>query len=538
MTKRIALFFDGTWEKGTADKQKTNVWKLYKATTDLKTKCKECGQPIQPTHYISGVGSDWWNFLSGGIGGRGISEKIKEGYKFLVENYDKIAGDHIYVFGFSRGAYAARSLVGFVDEVGILLEEHIDLVPLAFEIYKETDKNKKAEKKNLFVKNHGFNPFPGNLNEEEALPIYFISVWDTVGSLGIPFPGLHYLTARWVKFHNTELPKNVTHARHALAMHELRPLFEPTLWTKLTNPQVQTFKQCWFPGAHGDVGGGYIEDGLSNTALAWISKEAEKPTDTEVQGLKIDWIRISDQSEKEPQEKVHNELRTWTLGMFFCPRSRSGLSQLYRPIHREPPEWGNEDERNAFWDTIYFHESAKKWLLDAKPVKYPYRWLSVDKVLEDVDTQSVQLFLRLHYRKMDNDTWWRHIGKSHVESCRQQVEAFFANPLQILQTIPFFTISQAIVLLYIFDESRLRNLIEKYSNFTDNMRPLKSCNVIFVLKKARKLFTQSRNTVCAQSNNQGKVIDEYFRTCVEMFSLKDVIKGPDSLSQEETHVGL
>jgi len=391
MTKRIALFFDGTWEKGTAGKQKTNVWKLYKATTDLKTKCKECGQPIQPTHYISGVGSDWWNFLSGGIGGRGISEKIKEGYKFLVENYDQKNKDEIFVFGFSRGAYAARSLVGFVEEFGILLEEHIDEVPRAFAVYKEINKDKKDAKMALLVQDLKLSSFPGNLNEEEALPIYFIGVWDTVGSLGIPFPGLQHLTSRWVKFHNTELPKNVTHARHALALHELRPLFEPTLWTKLTNSN-QSLKQCWFPGAHADVGGGYMkgENGLSNTALSWMATEAVAV------GLTVDWIRISDQREKEPQEKVHNELRPWTLGMFFCPRSRSGLSQLYRPIHREPPEWESDDERNAFWDTICFHESAKKWLLDAKPVKYPYRWLGVDKVLEDVDTQSVQLFLGLH----------------------------------------------------------------------------------------------------------------------------------------------
>ena len=424
-----------------------------------------------------------------------------------------ISKDEIFVFGFSRGAYAARSLVGFVDEVGILLEKHLELVPLAFEIYKETDENKKNKKikfltdemtrdsKNKVV----LNPFLTTLNGEQDLPIYFVGVWDTVGSLGIPFPGLQYLTARWVKFHNTELPKNVTHARHALALHELRPLFEPTLWTKLNNPN-QSIKQCWFPGAHADVGGGYGEDGLSHNALVWIAEEAEKLKDEKDEGLEINWDGISNKSEKSPQ--VHTEIRPWKLGMFFFPSSRSSLSQMYRPIHREPPEWESEDERNAFWGTIGFHESAKKWLLDAKPEKYPYRWRNVDNVLADVDTQSVQLFLGLHYREMDDDAWWRYITKFDVENCRQQVEEFFANPLGTGHILQSLSISKAIVLLYLFDLAGLCGIIVENTRFPAGDPLLISDNVDCVRKDVLELLPEKDNG------------DEYFKSCIENLILK------------------
>ncbi len=529
MTKRIALFFDGTWEKGAAGKPGTNVQKLYKATTGLNTKSGECGQSTQPTHYISGVGSDWWNSLSGGIGGRGLSDKIQEGYKFLVKNYDREKKDEIFVFGFSRGAYAARSLVGFVDEVGILLEKHMRLVPLAFEIYKETDENKKNKKIKLLTdemsrdsNNDVLNPFLTTLNGEQVLPIYFIGVWDTVGSLGIPFPGLHYLTAKWVKFHNTELPKNVTHARHALALHELRPLFEPTLWTKLTNPSQSTdklknpsLKQCWFPGAHADVGGGYEEDGLSHNALLWMAREAQ------MAGLMFVPSYISEISKISIQNNVHTEIRPWKLGMFSFPRSRSSLSQMYRPIHRKPSEWESEDERNAFWDTICFHESTGKWLLDANPYKYPYPWRNVSNVLADVDIQSVKLFLGLHYREMGDDAWWRHITKFDVKNCRQQVKEFFADPLGTGHLLYSLSISKAVVLLYLFDLAGLCSIIVENTRFSAGDPLLISDNVDCVWKDVRELLPEKDNG------------DEYFKSCIEMFILNARID-----CAEEVQIGL
>jgi len=100
---------------------------------------------------------------------------------------------------------------------------------------------------------------------------------------------------------------------------------------------------------------------------------------------------------------------------------------------------------------------------------------------------------------------------------------------------PFFTISQAIVLLYIFDESRLRNLIKKHNNFTDDIPPSKSYNVKFVLEKAQKLLPENLIIECAQSNNQGKLTNNHLIACIEKFKLNASI---DTEKAEETYVGL
>ena len=105
--------------------------------------------------------------------------------------------------------------------------------------------------------------------------MHFIGVWDTVGALGIPdhLGVLNLLEEpNKYKFHDTQLNPLVKHARHAIAVDEMRQSFEPTLWTRTEGRDV---KQVWFPGAHSDVGGGYRETGLSDGALAWMVAEAE-----------------------------------------------------------------------------------------------------------------------------------------------------------------------------------------------------------------------------------------------------------------------
>jgi hypothetical protein len=109
----------------------------------------------------------------------------------------------------------------------------------------------------------------------KTTPVHFIGVWDTVGALGIPndLALLDLLDLDDHSFHDTELSDNVKNARHAVAMDERRDTFSPTLWTKVEDrPDVQ---QVWFPGVHGDVGGGYSSAGLSNGALLWMIEACE-----------------------------------------------------------------------------------------------------------------------------------------------------------------------------------------------------------------------------------------------------------------------
>ena len=141
MSKNVALFFDGTWNRprdNTGDGANTDVRKLFLAAED---------SPRQVARYIPGVGTsgDKSHDVFGGIGGLGVSENIRDGYAKLVEYYRP--GDHLYLFGFSRGAYTARSLAGFVHSIGLLLKEQIDRVPEAFKLYKS---NARVEDSNLW----------------------------------------------------------------------------------------------------------------------------------------------------------------------------------------------------------------------------------------------------------------------------------------------------------------------------------------------------------------------------------------------------
>jgi hypothetical protein len=125
-------------------------------------------------------------------------------------------------------------------------------------------------------------PASGEGPPEVEPPIYvhFIGVWDTVKKLGLPGQPERFTR----HYDNPLLPHHITHARHALALHDLRPEFEPTLWKGLESQpagtrhssEMPSLQQVWFPGAHTDVGGGYINTDLSDVALAWMARESEK----------------------------------------------------------------------------------------------------------------------------------------------------------------------------------------------------------------------------------------------------------------------
>ncbi|MFM8330250.1 MAG: DUF2235 domain-containing protein [Candidatus Methylumidiphilus sp.] len=408
--KNIALFYDGTWEGGEIGKAKTNVKKLFDAT-ELSSDFKR---------YIPGLGIDLLDVKSdkifGGGCGRGISEKIQEGYKFLVKNY--LDGDHIYLFGFSRGAYAARSLSGFIDQVGLFLKDAVEeegstVVKEAFDAYSERNKAKQKKlieelkkKYPQHEKNLGFDLLDNaESNREFLLPIYFIGVWDTVGILGIPIAGLRILTEWAVRFHDTNLPRNVTHARHALALHERRKTFEPTLWTKTPHwndpkwrsrkpsntEENQTLKQVWFPGAHSDVGGGYSEEEswLSNAALLWMAQEAKEASYKTEAPLSIAL------NESDLGNKAFIKLHQKFTNPFSKPRE--ALSKDYKPPNEN---WSNS-ESEGFWNTIHFHEYSLLWILDSMQGINTYSFSSfTNKKLKQVDNAACELIQWLVQRRI------------------------------------------------------------------------------------------------------------------------------------------
>ena len=268
--KRLITCSDGTWDKpGEVDKNgkalDSNVCLLYNAITD---KGKD-GKP-QLKVYDTGVGTGYSlkDKLTGGIIGMGIDKKIKDIYTFLLLNYEP--GDEIYLLGFSRGAYTARSLGGFIRNCGILKPEHIGLVDKAYELYR--DKNDYTKPDDDLMRS-----FRRNYCFEDITRIKFIGVWDTVGALGIPLSAWSLYNQERYKFHDVTLSSTVDYAYQALAVDERRKPFTPALWAasdNTTHGKNIAMEQRWFAGVHCNVGGGYADKGLSDHTLKWIIDKA------------------------------------------------------------------------------------------------------------------------------------------------------------------------------------------------------------------------------------------------------------------------
>ena len=310
--KRIAVFADGTWnspEKGRA----TNVLRMARAVKPETPVAK------QVTFYDWGVGTDRKK-LTGGISGAGIDKNIMDCYRFLVHNYDE--GDHLFFFGFSRGAYTARSLAGFIRNCGLLKRKHANKIPDAFRLYR---KRTRASGPNEAVPTK----FRRDFAVADITPIEFVGAWDTVGSLGIPVPFWGTLNEREFLFHDTEPSKIVQHARHAVSIDENREDFAPVLWSDKPNVDV---KQVWFAGVHSDVGGGYRERGLSDCASNWMLSEANKF------GLVFEnhFLKtvIPDHADKQ-----HNERK----GIYLARGER--VRRIRGPLHRSAKQRWDADAR-------------------------------------------------------------------------------------------------------------------------------------------------------------------------------------------------
>ena len=255
MSRRIAFCADGTWD-GTSNN--TNVFRISNAIASIPGE--------QYRFYDSGVGADGTPIekLAGGAFGAGLFQKVKEGYASIAGVFEE--GDEIFIFGFSRGAYTARSIAGMIATCGLPTKNpDPNQVNTAFDAYR--NKDKRAELLATLSTYGMVNPL-----------ITMVGVWDTVGSLGIPaiFGGVSHLL---YGFLDTSLNPRIVHAYHAVAIDEKRVEFPPTLWT--SEPAAgQTISQVYFCGVHSDVGGGYADDpdtgtALSDITLGWMMSKAQ-----------------------------------------------------------------------------------------------------------------------------------------------------------------------------------------------------------------------------------------------------------------------
>jgi uncharacterized protein (DUF2235 family) len=259
----IVICADGTWSRPEEDIEKdfpTNVLRLARSIKPSS------GSVKQHVFYDWGLGS-YHSKVSAGATGRGIHKNIVDGYRYIVQNY--ASGDKIFLFGFSRGAYTVRALCGLINNCGIPKRPDAKHIAQAWNIYKSASKVNRPDGDDAkkFRASHC----------HQSRNVHFVGVWDTVGSLGIPFSLMGLLEGK-DEFYDTKMGSNVSFARHALAIDEQRQDFEPTIWTPRTGVNL---KQVWFAGVHADVGGSYGPDkhtGLiaADAPLEWMLSEAEK----------------------------------------------------------------------------------------------------------------------------------------------------------------------------------------------------------------------------------------------------------------------
>lgn len=298
--KRIVIFSDGTWnspEQGRA----TNVLQMARAIRG------RVGNIEQVVFYDWGVGTDRKQ-LAGGITGAGIDKNIMDCYRFIVHNYD--AGDELYFFGFSRGAYTVRSLGGFIRNCGLLQKQHEERIPEAYRLYRKRTRNSHPESDEAVQ-------FRAAYAVADIVPIHFVGVWDTVGALGIPVPFWGTLGEREFLFHDTEPSRIILRARHALAIDENREDFMPTQWSE--KPGLDLL-QVWFAGVHSDIGGGYEDSGLSHCAIRWMMAEASES------GLAFEPF-LTKRIVPNPLGKLHNERK----GIYLA--RKEVIRDINGPLH-------------------------------------------------------------------------------------------------------------------------------------------------------------------------------------------------------------
>ena len=312
MVKRIVICCDGTWNTP-HQPNPTNVIKFARAV--LPTGADDMAQVV---FYDPGVGTEsgWWDKIRGGVLGKGLDKNIEDAYRFLALNYEP--DDQIYLLGFSRGAYTARSLAGMLHNCGLLRKIHLDQYLTAFKLYQ----SRGGHPKSLEAKE-----FRQRFSQEAA--IKFIGVWDTVGAMGIPVGGFGFAKNRY-QFHDVKLSRDVQNAFHAVSIDEKRKAFKPALWMSNDpegtpssgtgnqevdpseggdDPEVKSLtervEQVWFAGYHSDVGGGSDDHKLSDHAFTWLQEKAHECD------LTVDQGYLDKHIDPDPKGPTHDSLKWW-----------------------------------------------------------------------------------------------------------------------------------------------------------------------------------------------------------------------------------
>ena len=260
----IPVLLDGTWSDTSTN---TNVGQICRRVP------RDAAGLVQERCYIEGVGTGPFDRIGGGVFGQGLEKVIRRAYRHIAQHH-RSEDDRIYLIGYSRGAFTARSLAGMITKCGLLDADDLSSEQV-FERYRDTKapglwEMKTGEKPARTAEDRLV------LERSRLVRIRYIGVFDTVGSLGIPAGLGHFLTRHRYAFHDTNLSGLVDVACHAVAIDERRRQFEPTLWTDVPKPipgHRTEVEQRWFVGAHGNVGGGGTSQPATENPLSLLARE-------------------------------------------------------------------------------------------------------------------------------------------------------------------------------------------------------------------------------------------------------------------------
>ena len=287
--KNIVILCDGTWNSPTLTIP-TNVVRLRDATDQIEGK--------QVVRYLEGVGVNnfdsffkhWLHKLGGGAFGWGLGRNVRLAYQQLCLHYEP--GDRIFIFGFSRGAYTARSLGGMIRKCGIVPKNRIKsafTLNRAWRLYKRQGAS--LDEGPLWQQRKALSPEIATSEDDlkarggagSIVDIHFMGIWDTVGAKGLPPSLLGPVAKLWnrrYQFYDMRLSSMVRHAFHAIALDEQRVLFEPTPWENLDELNAkrseadEPYQQLWFVGNHGIIGGSNKARELVAYPQEWIIQKA------------------------------------------------------------------------------------------------------------------------------------------------------------------------------------------------------------------------------------------------------------------------
>ncbi|MDR3465184.1 MAG: DUF2235 domain-containing protein [Xanthobacteraceae bacterium] len=329
--RKIVVFADGTGNAFTT--QESNVWRLYQALDQSR--------PDQLAHYIKGVGtSEFKPFaMLDGATGIGVPSNVRKLYRFICRNWQP--GDEIYMFGFSRGSFTIRTLVGLIDHEG-LIPAVIDNSPVS---QAEMRRNARAAWRayraktipwttslptiwltrivrdlllgifNVILRRRAYATVARatKAQHRDEVRIKFVGVFDTVEAYGVPLEEFRRaidVTIWPISFRNRILTPKVERACHALSLDDERVTFHPLRFDRENSKDPDRIEEVWFAGVHSDVGGGYPIDDLACVPLFWMARRVE--TDLRFIGGSLQACA----ERASPYAPAHD--------------SRSGLAVLYR----------------------------------------------------------------------------------------------------------------------------------------------------------------------------------------------------------------